>query len=194
MQITYIIGGILILVSISIFIYNWRHPTDDMIPTMPEAIRNSNVVWGMWHTGERVKRFFKYKTVNRVLLLEPNDQNISFTHMVERANVTRSDLLENIHLTTEDALEKKIDVRWYDDQTVLSFMICDSSAIIKNNIVEFSKKAYVVVQVVDGNLDRDEWSFYKKTMAKDKYAFNAYVKWFKDVWDNKSKEAIVRVS
>ncbi len=192
MPITYVIGGIAILIGICIFIYNWRHPTEDEIPSIPDAIKYSKLVWGFWHTGERAKYSFKYGSVKRVLLLEPNRQNKSFLHILEQAPVTPNELAENIHLTTQRAIDNKIPVKWHNDPTVLSFTICDPSPTIEQDIVIFSNKAYVVVQVIDKNLDREEWSLYKKTMSKDKYAFNAYAKWFKDVWDNRSKEGLLR--
>lgn len=191
MPITYIVGGIAILIAFGIFVYNWRHPTAEEIPTIPEAVRNSKIVWGFWHTGERARHSFKYGSVHRVLLLEPNMESKSFLHILEQAKVSKNELIANIYLTTESAIDNKIAVRWHNDPTVLSFMICDPSPNIeKNNLVSFSNRAYVVVQVIDSNLDRDEWSLYKKTMAKDRYAFNAYVNWFKDLWDNKSKEGL----
>ena len=71
MLISYIGGGIAILVGFVLFIYNWKHPIENEIPTMAEAIRDSKLVWGLWHTGERAKLLFKYHTVKRALLVEP---------------------------------------------------------------------------------------------------------------------------
>ena len=56
----------------------------------------------------------------------------------------------------------------------------------------FQKKAYVVVQIIDANLSRSEWPLYKKSLDKDEYAFNSYVRLFKDIWDNRSKEGVKR--
>ena len=193
MPVTYFIGGVALIFGIGIFIYNWRHPTDDEIPSIEDSVKNSKVVWGFWHTGERAKDSFRYGSIKRVLLLEPNAGNESFLHISTQAQVTKTELSENIHITTEKAITNNIDIRWYDDPTVISFMICDSSPNIENNrIVNFSKRAYVVVQVIDAHISRSEWAIYKKTMAKDEYAFNEYVNWFKDIWDDRSKEALIR--
>jgi len=192
MPITYIVGASFLLVGIGIFIYNWKYPVD-LIPSIEESVKTSRVVWGFWHTGERAKDSFRYGAISRVLLLEPNMQNASFLHVAKQAQITTRELFENIHLTTEKAIDNNVNVRWYDDPTVISFMICDPIPNIENNkIVNFSKKAYVVVQIIDANLSRSEWPLYKKSLDKDEYAFNSYVRWFKDVWDNRSMQGIKR--
>jgi hypothetical protein len=67
-------------------------------------------------------------------------------------------------------------------------MICDPSSNIDGKLVKFSQRAFVVAQALDRNLNIEEWSVYRKTMARDKYAFNGYLNWFKEVWDNRSRE------
>ena len=94
----------------------------------------------------------------------------------------------NIGLTKQAAIENGIDVRYHKEVTGLSFIICDPSPKKEGDVVDFSQKAYVVCQVLDRNLDIDDWSLYRKTKAKDRYAFNGYVKWFKDVWESRSEE------
>jgi hypothetical protein len=46
MPITYIVGGIVVLLAVGIFVYNWEYPIDEEIPSLSEAIKNSRVVWG----------------------------------------------------------------------------------------------------------------------------------------------------
>jgi len=187
MLFTYITGGICIVIAFCVFGYNWKYPQDDEIPSITEAIRNSKVVWGFWHTGERAKRNFQDGSVKRVLLLEPNPSSEAFKGVLAEAkNTTQNELITNIKLTTESALSNGIEIKWHNEVTSLSFMICDPSPTIEGELVKFSKRAFVVVQVLDRNLDIGEWSLYRKTNTKDKYAFNGYVNWFKNVWDNKS--------
>jgi hypothetical protein len=190
MLITYLVGGVFILLSFGILLYNWKYPVDDYIPSMSESTKNSKIVWGLWHTGNRARNYFFYGSVEKVLLLEPNPNSEAFKHVLAEVSgrpTTQHQIFTEINLTRDEAFSKQIKLRWHNEITSQSFMICDSSPKIEGDLVTFSKRAYVVVQVLDRNLNIEEWSKYKKTMTKDKYAFEAYVKWFKDVWDNKSK-------
>lgn len=191
MLVTYIFGVIFLLISFCIMAYNWKYPKDDGTPSLSEAIKSSKVVWGFWHTGERAKASFKYGSVTKILLLEPNENSEAFQHVLTEATgtATQKDILANIKLTTESALQNNIHVKWHNEVTSLSFMICDPSPNIDGELVKFSHRAFIVVQVLDRNLNIEEWSVYKKTEAKDRYAFNGYVKWFKEIWDNRSKPA-----
>lgn len=193
MVVSYIVGGVAVIVGVGIFIYNWGHPTDDIVLSVSENAKKCKLLWGFWHTGEGAKKVFQLGTIKRVLLLEPNEQSTSLQHLLSQIKATKRDLIENIRLTTDSATANGIPVRWHNDPTVLSFTICDPSPTVEgNDTVHFSKKAFVVVQVADCNLVSADWTVYKKSNSKDPYAFDAYVKWFKDVWDNKSKEGIAR--
>jgi len=184
MHITYIAGGVFLLIGIIIFVYNWRHPTDDIIMAMSENAKRSKLIWGFWHTGEHARRVFRLGTIRKVLVLNPDPQSATLLNILHQTSDAKNDLIENIRLTTESAIANAIPVRWHDDPTVLGFTICDPSPIIDENTVVFSKRAYVIVQVADSNLISDDWKTYKKTKAKDSYAFDAYVKWFNRVWDS----------
>ncbi|GEM_PF-4571564 len=188
---TYIVGGILILAAVTIFVYNLKRPTDDFIPSREQAIRESKVVWGFWHTGENAKKLLRYGTVQRILLLEPNEANQSFCYRMTEARATKTDLITNVRLTTAAAQALEIPVKYHNELTALSFMICDPSPDIEcSDSVSFSKRAYVVAQVMDRNLVTSEWPRYKVTKAGNPHAFRDYEHWFKDVWDNKSGTAM----
>lgn len=186
---TLIVGGIFIITGIVIFVYNWKRPLEEGIPSMLDSIKNSKVIWGFWHTGARAKQHFQYGSITRILILEPNPDSEAFKHVLEEVtgNATQNQIMTEISLTKEKALSNHVEIRWHNEVTSLSFMICDPSPNIDGELIAFSKKAYVVVQVLDRNLDIEEWSLYRKTNAKDKYAFQGYVNWFKKVWDDRSK-------
>ena len=191
MPITYVIGGIIVLIGIVIFVYNWKNPTDDVILSISENAKRSKLIWGFWHTGENFKRSFKLGTIKKILILEPDSQSIAVNHLLDQADANKDDLLKSIHLTTNNAIRENVLIRWHNEQTASSFTIYDPSPMIENNgVVKFSKRAYVVVQLADRNLIPDDWTLYKITKEKDPYAFEKYVKYFKNVWDNKSKNAI----
>lgn len=191
---TLIVGGVFLAIGIGIFSYNWRHPIDERIPSMLDAIKNSKVVYGFWHTGVRAKQHFQYGSVTKILLLEPNPDSEAFKHILAEVTgkTTQNEILTEISLTKEKALSSHIKLRWHNEITSLSFMICDPSPNIKGELVKFSHKAFVIIQVLDRNLDIDEWSLYRKTNDKDKYAFNGYVNWFNEVWNNRSKDSLPR--
>lgn len=188
MPITYIFGGLFVLVGFGIFAYNFKNPKDDEIPSIVSAIKNSKVVWGFWHTGARAKQHFQYGSIKKVLLLEPNPDSEAFKHLLAEVTgkATQKELITEIDLTKEKALSNHIELRWHNEVTSLSFMICDPSPIFDGGLVTFSQKAFVTAQVLDRNLDIEEWSLYRKSKAKDKYAFEGYVNWFKKIWDDKS--------
>ncbi len=185
-----IIGVLLVLLALYIFRYNWLNPVDNYIPTISEAIKTSKVVWGFWHTGERAKHSFEYDSVKRILILEPNPDSEALNHVLRESGANKNDVIQNVKLTKASAESNKIVLKYHNEVTSLSYMICDPSPTIEGELVKFSKRAFIVAQVLDRNLNIEEWSVYKKGMATDKYAFNAYVKWFKDVWDNRSKVAV----
>lgn len=189
-EVAFIIGGLFVLAGIGLFVYNWRKPIDDYMPSIPDAIKNSNVVWGLWRTGERARQSFYYGSVERILLLEPEPESEAFRHVLAEVSgrpITERELIAEINLTKEEAVSKNIEVRWHNEVTSLSFTIYDSSAKIEGGLTKFSHQAFVVAQVLDRNLNIEDWAKYKKSESRDKYAFDSYVTWFKDVWDNKSK-------
>lgn len=186
----FIVGGILTVSGIVLFVFNWRNPVDDYIPSISETIKNSKVVWGFFHSGNRARQSLNYGSVKRILLLEPEPDNEAFKHVLSEVSVrptTARTLITEIGLTKDEAVSRHIDLRWHNEVTSQSFMICDSSPKIEGDLTTFSHQAFVVVQVLDRNLNIEEWAKYKKTASKDKYAFDSYVKWFQDVWDNRSK-------
>lgn len=106
MLITYIIGGLCLLIALGIFIYNLKQPIEDQIPSMLDTIKDSKVVWGFWHSGVRAKEHFQYGTVKRMLLLEPNPDNEAFKHVLAemRGKTTQQQVLTEINLTKEMTL------------------------------------------------------------------------------------------
>jgi hypothetical protein len=189
--VAFIVGGILVASGIGLFVFNWRNPVDDYIPSISEAIKNSKVVWGFWHSGNRARESLYYGSVKKILLLEPEPNSEAFKHVLSEVSgrpTTAKEIIIQIGLTKDEAVSKNIDLRWHNEVTSQSFMICDPSPTkIEGGLVEFSHQAFVVAQVLDRNLNIEEWAKYKKNASKDKYAFDSYVEWFKDVWDNKSK-------
>lgn len=186
---TLIVGGVFIVCGVMIFIYNLKHPIEEGIPSLMDSIRHSKLVWGFWHTGTRAKGNFQYGSIKKILLLEPNPDSEAFKHVLAEATgkATQNEIMTEISLTKEKALSNHIKLRWHNEVTSLSFTIFDPSPNIDGELVTFSQRAFVVAQVLDRNLNIEEWSLYKKTNAKDKYAFEEYVKWFKKVWDDRSK-------
>jgi len=163
---------------------------DDDFPSISETIKNSKVVWGFWHTGNRARESFYYGSVKRILLLEPDPNSEAFRHVLSEVSirpVTAKELIAQIELTKDEAISKNIKIRWHNEVTSHSLMICDPSAEIEGGKTTFSDQAFVFVQVPDRNLNIEEWKKYKKTASRDRGAFDRYVAWFKDVWDNKSK-------
>ncbi|MGB2877235.1 MAG: hypothetical protein WBB97_04300, partial [Dehalococcoidales bacterium] len=61
-----ILGGIAVAVGIVIFIYNCKHPTDEMILSIHENAKKCKLIWGFWHTGENAKKVFQLGTINKV--------------------------------------------------------------------------------------------------------------------------------
>lgn len=184
-----IVGGLFILAGIVLFVYNWRKPVD-YTPSIPETFKNSKVVWGLWHTGNRARHSFYYGSVKRILLLEPEPDSEAFRHVLAEVSgrpTTAKELMTEISLTKDEAISRNIETRWHNEVTSLSFMICDPSPTIEGDLVTFSHQAFVVAQVLDRNLNIEEWGKNKITASKNKYEFDNYVRWFKDVWDNKSK-------
>jgi hypothetical protein len=55
------------------------------IPSRLEAIRDSELVLGFWHSGELAKEHFKYGKVKKVLLLEPKADSEAFLHVIRES-------------------------------------------------------------------------------------------------------------
>lgn len=125
--------------------------------------------------------------MKRVLLLEPREDSEAIAHLLRETRDTKNDVVQNILLTKDAAVANDVAIKYHNEMTSLSFMICDPAPSVEGEVVEFSKRAYVIAQVPDRNLLDAEWSVYKKGKTTSKYAFDGYVKWFQQVWDDRSQ-------
>lgn len=161
------------------------------IPSRREAIEQSEVVWGLWYTGDgmRADKLLGSGKIKRILLLNPSMKNQSIEKNASVVDSTPSTVRSEINLVKNEITRYQIPYRYYDNFRRESFTIFDPTP-IQNESGEFtpnSKNAWICTVHPSYSLSRDQWPRFKyENKGKDKRVFDNYFREFEDIWDNRS--------
>jgi hypothetical protein len=163
---------------------------NDFIPELRDSVKNAKVVWGMWHSGDKMKneKLLEIGTIKRVLLLDPNN-NEALIHAVSKAKEIFDDVVVQIKSTTKAATKNKIPVKWYKEYNDTSISIYDPNPdkYIDGEMIPSSPEAYIIVQVLEPTIPRDLRQIYKiNNSGKDIVRFEAFRDYLDYIWKGKS--------
>ena len=161
------------------------------IPELRDSVINAKVVWGMWHSGDRIRneKLFEYGTIKRILVLDPID-NPALKDAVGKAREDFDDVVAQIKSATKIAVKNGVIVKWHKEYRDISITIYDLKPVKFDNgePIPSSNEAYIVVQVLEPEIPRDLRHTYKiVNNGKDTARFDAFMKYFDSIWNNKSR-------
>jgi hypothetical protein len=156
------------------------------------SLEVSQVVWGFWHTGQRMRadRLISNEKLQRILLLNPESKDdIEIVAKRVGAIGEFQRIIREIRDTTNDALLNKKAIKWYPHHRESSFTIYDPTPIkgVDGILIPKSENAWIYLEVLIPNTGIDQWKdeiIHNK--GNEKAQFEGYFKEYEDTWQNES--------
>lgn len=184
-------GCILIVVGIVIVLGYMLKPADDEIPSLRKSIKGAKLVWGQWHTGDRIRseNLTEIGSIKKILLLDPNANNLALKNVANKAKIRLEEAIFEIKALTEKAMQEGIEVRWHTQNIGQAITIYDPQPVEKDRELKpYSQKAWLTVQVLEPLVGRDQRQLYPIRKAKDPERFNKYIEEFERIWKYASRK------
>ena len=172
-------GGAVLIVRSAI------KPLDDEMPPIRKAFKESKVVWGMWHTGDRIRsgKLYKIRSTQKILLLEPSRNNPSFERVMKIAKHSFEEAIFEIKTLTRKATEMGIPVRWHTEYLGYALTIYDSEPIQQNQELKpVSEKAWISVQFLEPSIAREQRQKNMVRKTEETEEFNDYIETYERIW------------
>ncbi len=147
----WVVGVVLAIIGIA----NWLDGRK--LESLEDSICNSKLVWGLWHTGVQVvdERLTKNPQITRILLPQINGNNpaLQFQTNLSGSNDAQ---IEMRNISNMESRVKSPDrLRGYLEPFSYAFTIFDKKpSMVNGELQPTSKKAWVLVQILEPDVDR----------------------------------------
>ena len=163
--------------------------------SLPESVEGSKVVWGLWHTGARIREedlIDSTTSIKRILLFDYcNTKELTKLANMGALGHSETDIQKEIIDITKKALlfsNSGVRVRWYPKPIPYSLIICERDNNKINIADDFSTRAFLRIEFFLAKVKRHKRPPYlimKSSKDKGEQAlFNYYVKEFLRIWDS----------
>jgi len=178
-----VIGGILAASAFIAIIRRLQRPLEDEMPSIKQAFKESKVVWGMWHTGDRARNLVHIGATKKILLLEPSMNNQAFMEVMDKAKHTYKEAMFEIKALTNKAISCGYEVRWHTSRLEHALSIHDAEPTqLEQELVPTSQKAWICVQFLEPSIDREHRTKVMVRKAKEPEEYHDYVEEFNSIW------------
>lgn len=140
------IAGLLIVVLLLPYLF-------PEVPRLDSAVKESKTIWGLWYTGDRVRKkklLRKYDAFRKLIVLEPNADNPSLIESAREGHGSVMGTIREIKLLTCEVYKqkqsgKRIALKYITERPDESFTIFEPAVKNVQKISQFSDGAKVVV-------------------------------------------------
>lgn len=154
------------------------------VPPMKVSIEQSKTIWGLWHTGDRMRKDFiskgEYKQFKRILLMKPYSD--AFNRTIDITKERPQKIIDQIISLTELAKAHHIPIKWYKGFKGYGVTIYDP----KDGNEPISPKAYCVVEWLESPVPREQRRHWRVNNGDKEGYFDSRLEEINEIWNDKN--------
>lgn len=126
-----------------------------VVPRLEKAVKRSQTVWGLWWTGDRVRKkslLKHYNSIKQIIVVEPNIDNEKMVEATRYAFSSVTEAINQVMLLTYEVYKKKqsggdVEIKYINQWPEESYTIFDPNNSTVRDSLDFSTESWITVSV-----------------------------------------------